>query len=157
MEDKHQVKADRSKKSGRFFSTKPYWPKDSKKDIFRVKLTKDQFTLERKGEKRYITAHDLNMLKQLYGPIKFEFQLELRYIKWGLFYGIVWNETFEEVVGRVDKDLYVGDILPTWILDSISEDFNLSYLDGPPIANSGVTSPSNKIPEIQQETTPTLK
>ncbi|MED6174934.1 hypothetical protein PIB30_073539 [Stylosanthes scabra] len=97
------------------------------------------------------------MLKQLYGPIKFKFQLELRYIKWGLFYGIVWNETFEEVLGRVDKDLYVGDILPTWILDLISEDFKLSYLDGPPIANSGVTSPSNKIPEIQQETPPTLK
>ncbi|MED6182590.1 hypothetical protein PIB30_029948 [Stylosanthes scabra] len=116
-----------------------------------------KFTLEKKGEKQYITSHDLNMLKQLYSTIKFEFQLELRYIKWGLFYGIVWNETFEEVVGLVDKDLYVRDILPTWILDLISEDFKLSYLDGPAVANSGVTSPSNKTAEIQQKTPPTLK
>ncbi|MED6182326.1 hypothetical protein PIB30_027568 [Stylosanthes scabra] len=42
MKARHQVKADRRKESGRFFSTKPYWPKGTKKDIFRVKLTKDK-------------------------------------------------------------------------------------------------------------------
>ncbi|MED6191934.1 hypothetical protein PIB30_005413 [Stylosanthes scabra] len=181
MEAQHVVNADRSLKTGRFLSTKPYWPKDSKKDIFRVKLTKDQakqkkwkleyyivddlpnhsnniiwiidcrdnclkFTLEENGDKQYISSENLNMLKQLYPTIKVEFQLELRYLKWGVFYGIVWNEQFNEVVPRVHSKLYVKDILPNWILNLICENFKLSYLDGHQVTNYGVTSTLKKTP-----------
>ncbi|MED6167860.1 hypothetical protein PIB30_006831 [Stylosanthes scabra] len=134
-EAKDQVNADRSKETGRFLSTNRYWPKESKKDIFHVKLMKHQ----------------------LYATIKVEFLLELRYIKWGLFYVIVWNEQFDEVVPRIDKNLYVKDIFPTWILDLISEGFKLSYLDGHPVANYGVTSTLNKTSQIQRKTPSTLK
>ncbi|MED6191759.1 hypothetical protein PIB30_003562 [Stylosanthes scabra] len=192
MEGKIEVKANRNKKSGRILSTKPYWPKDSKKDIFRVELTQDEgkqkkfeldyyivhqlpnesnnviwiidsqdncfkFTLDIRGEKTFITADDLNGLKKLYGRIKFQFLLELRYTDWGLFYAIVWNESFDEVIGRVDRNRYVRNILPPWILDLISENFKFSYLDGLAVANSGVTSASNKTPEIQRQTPPSLK
>ncbi|MED6149646.1 hypothetical protein PIB30_064572 [Stylosanthes scabra] len=181
MEGEAQVNADRSNKSERFLSTKPHWPKDSKKEIFRVTLTKHKakqkkwkleyyilddlpnptnniiwvidsrdnchkFTLTKKGDKRYVSAEDLNMLKQLYPTIKVEFQLELWYIKWGLFDGIVWDEQFNEVASRVVKSLYVKHILPTWILKLISQDFKLCYLEGHSVANSGVTSASNKTP-----------
>ncbi|MED6170135.1 hypothetical protein PIB30_027983 [Stylosanthes scabra] len=150
MEGKDKVKADRRNKIG-FFSTKRYWPKDSKKDIFHVDLTKD----EKKGEKTFIKAHDLNILNQMYGTIKF--QLELRYINLGMFYAIVWNEKFNEVIGRMNKNLYVRDMLPTWILDLISKEFKLCYLEEPEGANSGVTSPSKKTPQSHQKTPSTLK
>ncbi|MED6108204.1 hypothetical protein PIB30_021341 [Stylosanthes scabra] len=192
MEATNIVKADRRMESGRFKSTKPYWPKDSKRDIFCLQLTKDKvnqkefelddyiieqlptesknviwiidsqdncfrFSLQTQGEKTFITVDDLNRLKKIYGAIKLEFQLELRYIDWGLFYGIVWNEIFDEVTGRVDKNRYVRDILPTWILDLILRDFKLSYLDGSAVANSGVTFAPNKSPQSKQQTPPSLK
>ncbi|MED6223102.1 hypothetical protein PIB30_070739 [Stylosanthes scabra] len=65
--------------------------------------------------------------------------------------------TIKEVVGHVDKNLYVRDIVPYSILELISKDFKLSYLDGPSNPNSAVSSPSNKSLEIQRKTPLTLK
>ncbi|MED6209041.1 hypothetical protein PIB30_050788 [Stylosanthes scabra] len=152
MEGRIEVKANQNKKSGRFLSTKPYWPKDSKNDIFRIELTQDEGK-QRKFELDYYIVHQLpNESNNVIWIIDsqdncFKFSLDIR----------VWNESFDEVIGRVDRNRYVRNILPPWILNLISENFKFSYLDGSAIANSGVTSASNKTPEIQQQTPPSLK
>ncbi|MED6218301.1 hypothetical protein PIB30_025533 [Stylosanthes scabra] len=40
---------------------------------------------------------------------------------------------------------------------TVSKDFKFSYLDGSTVANSAVTSASNKTPDIQQQSPSSLK
>ncbi|MED6221701.1 hypothetical protein PIB30_057360 [Stylosanthes scabra] len=60
-----------------------------------------------------ITVVDLDKLKKIF-KVKAIFKLELRYINWGVFYGIICNEYFIEVLGRKVDSLYIPNIIPLY-------------------------------------------
>ncbi|MED6150675.1 hypothetical protein PIB30_074693, partial [Stylosanthes scabra] len=65
-----------------------------------------EFTGTTKGGHHLITTVDLGKVKNVY-KVKALFTLELRHINWGVFYRIIWDEYFREVLGSKMDSLYV--------------------------------------------------
>ncbi|MED6207274.1 hypothetical protein PIB30_034275 [Stylosanthes scabra] len=105
---------------------------------FTLAIAKDKYAITK--DKYAITSEDLNKVKLVYN-VKANFTLKLRYVSWGVFYGITCDEHFWRVQGKKIDSLYVPNVIPLSVMKSIrKKKLNLAYVDDSLLQNSNIPS-----------------